>query len=117
MEQCEGGFTCLNGSCRQTCTVTEQCDNLLDRCGSGMCLPDRRPLSECVLNSECAAGLVCLDGACVAACPAPAKDGVCLSEPEAGATPTEAEGPSTVEPTEPEESTSADAGAATPIIQ
>lgn len=91
--QCEGGFSCLNGSCRQVCTETEQCDNLLDRCASGICLPDRRPLGECVLNSECAGGFVCLDGACVAACPPDAEPGVCLAEPDdsqpgdAGATP------------------------------
>lgn len=110
--QCEGGFTCLNGSCRQSCTATEQCDNLLDRCASGLCVPDRRPLAECVLNSECAEGLVCLDGACVAACPAPAKDDICLAEPDiaaeadAGATPAvEEEAPS---------ASSADAGSATP---
>jgi hypothetical protein len=115
--QCEEGFTCLNGSCRQSCTVTDQCDNLLDRCASDICLPDRRPLSECVLNSECAEGLVCLDGACVAACPAPAKDGVCLAEPivgQPGGTPAEGEEPPVGEPSEPEESTG-DAGAAAPI--
>jgi hypothetical protein len=80
--QCDDGFTCLNGGCRQTCASTEQCDNLLDRCGSGVCLPDRRPLGECVVNSECGDGLVCLDGACVPACPAePEAGGVCLAEP------------------------------------
>jgi hypothetical protein len=78
--QCDDGSTCLDGGCRQTCTSTEQCNNPLDRCGSGVCLPDRRPLGECVVNSECDHGLVCLDGACVPACPAEEDGGVCLAE-------------------------------------
>lgn len=91
--QCADGYACLNASCRQTCTATEQCDNLLDRCTGGLCVPDRRPLGECVLNSECAEGAVCLDGACVAACPADAPGDSCLSDPgsaernDAGVTP------------------------------
>jgi hypothetical protein len=78
--QCDDGFACLDGGCRQTCTSTEQCNNPLDRCGSGVCLPDRRPLGECVVNSECDHGLVCMDGACVSACPTDDDGGVCLSE-------------------------------------
>jgi hypothetical protein len=98
--QCDDGFTCLNGGCRQTCSSTEQCDNLLDRCGSGICLPDRRPLGECVVNSECDEGLVCLDGACVPACPADQEGtGVCLAEPTPGAPATE--GPAPIEPETP----------------
>jgi hypothetical protein len=81
--QCDSDEGCLNGGCRQTCTSTEQCDNLLDRCASGFCLPDRRPLGECVVNSECDDGLVCLDGSCVPACPAEEEEagGVCLADP------------------------------------
>jgi hypothetical protein len=78
--QCNGAAVCLNGSCRQTCTETEQCDNLLDRCAGGICQPDRRPLGQCVLNEECADGLVCLDGSCVAACASP-DAGICLVPP------------------------------------
>jgi len=80
--QCDDEQACLNGGCRQTCSSTEQCTNLLDRCANGFCIPDRRPLGECVVNSECDDGLVCLDGSCVAACPADEQEGgVCLSEP------------------------------------
>jgi hypothetical protein len=76
---------CLNGSCRQTCSETEQCSNLLDRCASGVCQPDRRPLGECVLNEECPAGSVCLDGSCVDACAGAPDGGVCLApRPAAG---------------------------------
>jgi hypothetical protein len=78
--QCSGTAVCLNGSCRQTCTETEQCDNLLDRCAGGICQPDRRPLGQCVLNEECGDGLVCLDGSCVAACASP-DAGICLVPP------------------------------------
>jgi len=78
--QCSGAAVCLNGSCRQTCTETEQCDNLLDRCAGGICQPDRRPLGQCVLNEECGDGLVCLDGSCVAACASP-DAGICLVPP------------------------------------
>ena len=78
--QCSGAAVCLNGSCRQTCTETEQCDNLLDRCAGGLCQPDRRPLGQCVLNEECGDGLVCLDGLCVAACASP-DAGICLVPP------------------------------------
>jgi hypothetical protein len=67
----------------QSCTETEQCTNLVDRCASGVCQPDRRPLGQCVLTSECAEGFVCLDGACVGACSAAGDAGVCLP----GATP------------------------------
>jgi hypothetical protein len=80
--QCDDEEACLNGGCRQTCTSTEQCTNLLDRCANGFCIPDRRPLGECVVNSECDDGLVCLDGSCVPACPADEQaSGVCLAEP------------------------------------
>lgn len=80
--QCDEEEACLNGGCRQTCTSTEQCTNLLDRCANGFCVPDRRPLGECVVNSECDDGLVCLDGSCVPACPADEQEGgVCLAEP------------------------------------
>jgi hypothetical protein len=109
--QCDDGFLCLNGGCRQSCTSTEQCTNLLDRCSSDVCLPDRRPLSECVVNSECDDGLVCLDGACVPACPAEQDGGICLSEP----TPREpmSPAPETPAPNEPQdgsESTSSEPG-------
>jgi hypothetical protein len=67
----------------ESCTETEQCTNLVDRCASGVCQPDRRPLGQCVLSSECAHGFVCLDGACVAACAEAGDAGVCLP----GATP------------------------------
>lgn len=73
--QCGTSEVCLNGSCRQQCTSTSQCDNVFDRCLSSICAPDRRPLGECVLDLECAEGLVCLDGECVAACSAQAADG------------------------------------------
>lgn len=66
--QCQTDYVCLNGGCRQQCTDTAQCDNLLDRCVNGVCTPDRRPLGECVVDTECAAGLACLDGKCVEAC-------------------------------------------------
>jgi len=62
----------------ETCTSTDQCTNLVDRCASGVCQPDRRPLGECVLTSECATGFVCLDGACVNACASAGDAGVCL---------------------------------------
>lgn len=78
--QCSDGSTCLNGACRQTCSSTEQCDNVLDRCTRGVCEPDRRPLGECVLNVECAEGFVCLDGACIPACASGADGGACLQE-------------------------------------
>jgi Cys-rich repeat protein len=77
--QCAGGMLCLNGSCRQTCSETEECSNLLDRCASGVCQPDRRPLGQCVLNEECPAGSVCLDGSCVDACAGTPDGGVCLA--------------------------------------
>ena len=77
--QCASDMLCLNGSCRQTCAETEQCNNLLDRCASGVCQPDRRPLGQCVLNEECPAGSVCLDGACVDACAGTPDGGVCLA--------------------------------------
>jgi hypothetical protein len=77
--QCASGRICLNGSCRQTCSETEQCSNLLDRCASGVCQPDRRPLGQCVLNEECPAGSVCLDGSCVDACASTPDGGVCLA--------------------------------------
>jgi hypothetical protein len=83
--QCDDGAVCLNGTCRQSCTGTEQCTNGLDRCAVGICQPDRRPLAECVLSSECRSGFVCLDGSCVAECP-PGSDGeVCLAGPIGGA--------------------------------
>jgi len=78
--QCSAAAVCLNGSCRQTCTQTEDCDNLLDRCAGGICQPDRRPLGQCVLNEECGDGNVCLDGSCVAACASP-DAGICLVPP------------------------------------
>lgn len=77
--QCASGSLCLNGSCRQSCSETEQCSNLLDRCASGICQPDRRPLGQCVLNEECPVGSVCLDGACVDACASTPDGGVCLA--------------------------------------
>ena len=77
--QCASGMLCLNGSCRQTCSETDQCSNLLDRCASNVCQPDRRPLGQCVLNEECPAGSVCLDGACVDACANTPDGGVCLA--------------------------------------
>jgi hypothetical protein len=79
--QCGEGSVCLNASCRQTCSASEDCDNLLDRCASGVCQPDRRPLGQCVLNEECPGGLVCLDGSCVDACSSTPDGGVCLARP------------------------------------
>jgi hypothetical protein len=81
--QCRTGFECLNGSCRQTCSTTEECTNVVDRCASGVCQPDRRPLGQCVLDQECGPGLVCLDGACVSACAEAGDGGVCLDAPAA----------------------------------
>jgi hypothetical protein len=141
--QCQTGFECLNGSCRQTCSTTEECTNVVDRCASGVCQPDRRPLGQCVLDQECGPGLVCLDGACVSACAEAAGDGgVCLDSPTApGVTatvkPSSAEpravvaapasppdaGPTTTlaAPAEPPEAApaglAADAGPVTPVIR
>jgi hypothetical protein len=92
--QCAEASVCLDGSCRQTCSSTDDCVNLLDRCQEGICQPDRRPLVECVLNSECGAGLVCLDGACAEPCRAGGDAGPCPNgsaapgtQPETGAAP------------------------------
>jgi hypothetical protein len=62
---CTTKQTCVNGTCHDPCAVDDDCENLQDRCTSGLCFPDRRPIDECVLNVECAADLVCLNGRCV----------------------------------------------------
>jgi hypothetical protein len=66
---CGEGLVCLNAACRQACTITADCNNLLDRCRDGICEADRRPIAQCVLSSECAPGQSCLDGSCVNRCP------------------------------------------------
>ena len=110
--QCASGSVCLNGSCRQTCSETEECSNLLDRCASGVCQPDRRPLGQCVLNEECPAGSVCLDGSCVDACANTPDGGVCLAPRGTDNKPTVSEPPprSTLGSVEPRPLPLADAG-------
>lgn len=122
--QCNTNFVCLNGGCRQQCTDTSQCDNLLDRCVNGVCSPDRRPLGECVLDTECAAGLSCLDGKCIEACfrGGAADAGTCGSD-SAEPSPTQPDpaqpepGTPGEEPTEGGGSSQADAGAPLPVIR
>lgn len=62
----ECGFeqVCLNAACHDSCSVTSDCTNELDRCVTGVCVPDRSVVSECLLDRECAAGEVCIDAAC-----------------------------------------------------
>jgi hypothetical protein len=55
---------CLNATCHDTCTSTSDCSNDLDRCVAGLCVPDRRIVSECLLDRDCSAGEVCIDATC-----------------------------------------------------
>jgi hypothetical protein len=57
---------CLNASCHDSCSLTSDCSNDLDRCVGRVCVPDRRVVSECLLDRECAAGEVCIDATCQA---------------------------------------------------
>jgi hypothetical protein len=64
----ECGFeqVCLNAACHDSCELTSDCNNELDRCVAGVCVPDRRVVAECLLDRECPSGQVCIDAACQA---------------------------------------------------
>jgi hypothetical protein len=62
--ECSNGQVCLNAACHDSCTLTSDCSNELDRCVSDVCVPDRRVVSECLLDRECADGEVCIDARC-----------------------------------------------------
>jgi hypothetical protein len=61
---CSFGQECLNASCHDICSTTTDCSNDLDRCIAGLCVPDRRIVSECLLDRDCSAGEVCIDATC-----------------------------------------------------
>jgi Dickkopf-like protein len=62
--ECQNGQVCLNAACHDSCTLTSDCSNELDRCVANLCVPDRRVVSECLLDRECADGQVCIDARC-----------------------------------------------------
>jgi hypothetical protein len=62
--ECGNEQVCLNAVCHDSCEVTSDCSNALDRCVDGICLPDRSIVSECLLDRECAEGQVCIDASC-----------------------------------------------------
>jgi hypothetical protein len=62
--ECSNGQLCLNAACHETCTLTSDCSNELDRCLANVCVPDRRVVSECLLDRECAENQVCIDASC-----------------------------------------------------
>ncbi|MEO1174933.1 MAG: hypothetical protein AAFX94_23195, partial [Myxococcota bacterium] len=59
------GDTCINATCHPSCGEDVDCANPRDFCDEGICRPDWRPVSECVLNTDCDEGEECVDGACV----------------------------------------------------
>jgi hypothetical protein len=63
--ECRPEQSCLDGACHDPCDVDTDCGDPQDRCLFNLCVPDRRPIAECVLNLECASGFVCLDGRCI----------------------------------------------------
>jgi len=62
--ECGNAQICLNAACHDSCEVTADCTNALDRCDAGVCVPDRSVVSECLLDRECGSGLVCIDATC-----------------------------------------------------
>jgi hypothetical protein len=62
---CSYEQVCMNASCHDSCSVTSDCTNELDRCLAGVCVPDRRVVSECLLDRECPDGNACVDATCV----------------------------------------------------
>jgi hypothetical protein len=62
--ECGYQQVCLNAVCHDSCTVTTDCRNSLDRCVSDVCVPDRRIVSECLLDRDCDGGQVCVDATC-----------------------------------------------------
>ncbi len=62
--ECGNGQVCLNAVCHDSCEMTSDCSNALDRCVDAICVPDRSIVSECLLDRECGDGQVCIDASC-----------------------------------------------------
>jgi hypothetical protein len=67
--QCGDGQTCINATCHLDCTADKDCPNKADFCDQGICQPDWRRVSACVIDSNCSYALdQCVNGTCATRC-------------------------------------------------
>jgi hypothetical protein len=94
---CQGGHTCMNGSCASMCNVDSECQNGFFCDGNKTCQVKRPAGQICTAKAQCASGF-CVDGVCCNlacdqtcyACDLPSSVGTCNPIPdgmERGSTP------------------------------